>query len=32
VGLVLLYAALLLALNLCVDFAHCLLDPRVRYD
>jgi oligopeptide transport system permease protein len=32
VGLVLLYAALLLALNLAVDFAHCLLDPRVRYD
>ena len=30
--LVLLYAALLLALNLAVDFAHCLLDPRVRYD
>jgi oligopeptide transport system permease protein len=32
VGLVLLYAALLLGLNLAVDFAHCLLDPRVRYD
>jgi oligopeptide transport system permease protein len=32
VGLVLLYAALLLALNLAVDFAHVLLDPRVRYD
>jgi oligopeptide transport system permease protein len=32
VGLVLLYAALLLALNLAVDFAHCLLDPRVRYE
>jgi oligopeptide transport system permease protein len=32
VGLVLLYAALLLALNLAVDFAQCLLDPRVRYD
>jgi oligopeptide transport system permease protein len=32
VGLVLLYAALLLALNVAVDFAHCLLDPRVRYD
>jgi len=32
VGLVLLYAALLLGLNLAVDFAHGLLDPRVRYD
>jgi oligopeptide transport system permease protein len=32
VGLVLLYAALLLAMNLFVDFAHCLLDPRVRYE
>jgi oligopeptide transport system permease protein len=32
VGLVLLYAVLLLALNLVVDFAHSLLDPRVRYD
>jgi oligopeptide transport system permease protein len=32
VGLVLLYAALLLVLNLAVDFAHSLLDPRVRYD
>jgi oligopeptide transport system permease protein len=32
VGLVLLYAVLLLVLNLAVDFAHCLLDPRVRYD
>jgi oligopeptide transport system permease protein len=32
VGLVLLYAALLLAMNLAVDFAHGLLDPRVRYE
>ncbi|HEX4120539.1 MAG TPA: ABC transporter permease [Verrucomicrobiae bacterium] len=31
VGLVLLYAILLLALNLAVDFIHSLLDPRVRY-
>jgi oligopeptide transport system permease protein len=31
VGLVLLYALLLLALNLAVDFAYSLLDPRVRY-
>jgi oligopeptide transport system permease protein len=32
VGLVLLYAILLLALNLAVDFAHSLLDPRARYE
>jgi oligopeptide transport system permease protein len=32
VGLALLYAALLLTLNLAVDFTHGLLDPRVRYD
>ncbi|MGZ4971738.1 MAG: ABC transporter permease [Limisphaerales bacterium] len=32
VGLVLLYAALLLVLNLVVDFAYGLLDPRVRYE
>jgi oligopeptide transport system permease protein len=32
VGLVLLYAALLLALNFAVDFAYALLDRRVRYD
>jgi len=32
VGLVLLYALLLLVLNLAVDFAYTLLDPRVRYD
>jgi oligopeptide transport system permease protein len=31
-GLVLLYAILLLALNLAVDFVFSLLDPRVRYD
>jgi oligopeptide transport system permease protein len=32
VGLVLLSAALLLVLNLIVDFSYSLLDPRVRYD
>lgn len=32
VGLVLLYAVLLLVLNLLVDLAYSLLDPRVRYD
>jgi oligopeptide transport system permease protein len=32
VGLVVLYAALLLSLNLLVDFAYTLLDPRVRFD
>jgi oligopeptide transport system permease protein len=32
VGLVLLYAVLLLVLNLAVDFAYTLLDPRVRYE
>lgn len=32
VGLVLLYAVLLLGLNLAVDFAYSILDPRVRYD
>ena len=30
VGLVLLYAVLLLVLNLAVDFSYSLLDPRVR--
>ena len=30
VGLVLLYAALLIVLNLLVDFAYVLLDRRVR--
>lgn len=32
VGLVLVYAVLLLILNLGVDLAYALLDPRVRYD
>jgi oligopeptide transport system permease protein len=32
VGLVVLYAALLLGLNLAVDFVHGLLDPRIRYE
>ena len=32
VGLVMLYAVLLLVLNLAVDLAYSLLDPRVRYD
>ncbi len=32
VGLVLLYAALLIVLNLLVDFAYMLLDPRVKYE
>jgi len=32
VGLVLIYAVLLLVLNLVVDFAYGLLDPRVRYE
>jgi oligopeptide transport system permease protein len=32
VGLVVLYAALLLVLNLLVDFAYSVLDPRVRYE
>ena len=32
VGLVVLYAALLLLLNLVVDFAYSLLDPRVKYE
>jgi oligopeptide transport system permease protein len=32
VGLVLLYAALLLILNLIVDFSYTLLDPRVKYE
>ena len=31
VGLVVLYAALLVVLNLMVDFAYTLLDPRVKY-
>jgi oligopeptide transport system permease protein len=32
VGLVLLYAVLLLALNLLVDLTYTMLDPRVRYE
>ncbi len=32
VGLALLYAMLLIALNLTVDFAYTLLDPRVKYE
>jgi oligopeptide transport system permease protein len=32
VGLALLYAALLIVLNLAVDFAYMLLDPRVKYE
>jgi len=32
VGLALLYAALLVVLNLAVDFAYTLLDPRVKYE
>jgi len=32
VGLVVLYAALLLVLNLLVDLSYSLLDPRVRYE
>lgn len=32
VGLVILYAALLIVLNLLVDVAYVLLDPRVRYE
>jgi oligopeptide transport system permease protein len=31
-GLVLLYAILLLALNLAADFVFSVLDPRVRYE
>lgn len=32
VGLALLYAVLLIVLNLAVDFAYMLLDPRVKYE
>lgn len=32
VGLAILYAALLIALNLAVDFIYMLLDPRVKYE
>ena len=31
-GLTLLYAVLLLFMNLLVDFAYTLLDPRVKYE
>jgi ABC-type dipeptide/oligopeptide/nickel transport system permease component len=31
-GLVLLYAVLLLVLNLLVDLAYSFLDPRVRFE
>jgi oligopeptide transport system permease protein len=32
VGLITMYATLLIALNLAVDLAYTFLDPRVRYD
>ena len=32
IGLVTLYAALLILLNLAVDLAYTVLDPRVRYE
>jgi ABC-type dipeptide/oligopeptide/nickel transport system permease component len=32
VALAVLYAALLIVLNLAVDFSYTLLDPRVKYD
>jgi ABC-type dipeptide/oligopeptide/nickel transport system permease component len=32
VGLSLLYAILLIGLNLLVDFAYTMLDPRVNYE
>ena len=32
VGLVILYATLLVVLNLMVDFAYTMLDPRVKYE
>ncbi len=32
VGLALLYAVLLIGLNMAVDFAYTLLDPRVKYE
>ena len=32
VGLVVLYAGLLIVLNLLVDLAYVLLDPRVKYE
>jgi oligopeptide transport system permease protein len=32
VGLAVLYAAVLIGLNLLVDFIYMLLDPRVKYE
>jgi oligopeptide transport system permease protein len=32
VGLILLYAAILIALNLLVDFIQAWIDPRVKYE
>jgi ABC-type dipeptide/oligopeptide/nickel transport system permease component len=32
VGLAVLYAAILIVLNLAADFAYTLLDPRVKYE
>ena len=32
VGLILLYALLLIGLNLVVDVIHAFLDPRVKYE
>ena len=32
VDLALLYAMLLIGLNLAVDFAYTMLDPRVKYE
>jgi ABC-type dipeptide/oligopeptide/nickel transport system permease component len=32
VGLALLYAALLIGLNILVDLTYTLLDPRVKYE
>ncbi len=31
-GLALLYAMLVIGLNLVVDFAYTLLDPRIKYE
>jgi ABC-type dipeptide/oligopeptide/nickel transport system permease component len=31
-GLALLYAVLVIGLNLVVDFAYTLLDPRIKYE
>ena len=32
IGLALLYALLVIGLNLLVDFAYTLLDPRIKYE